>query len=387
LEGDSSIRRPFLRPARIWTARSSPRLTRCNTVCRETPRGRSLLDAKLPDPRVRSDRHDRLRPGLGVRHNRAVPEDHDVDGQADDLLDDGLRDVPGRKRIAELPMLASLYLQVLGPQGTRGTSKPSATGFVLRDADRAPYLITNRHVVTGQNSLNELKVPDNSPAISVLRVPMHKAGQLGIWLPVVLRLGDDEGRPYWLEHPAHGPGMDVIALPLGSILEDGGLDLIAYPHLPPAARMELGTELQVIGFPIGFDPIHDGAPLGVWTRGTIAWPPSLPWRNLPAFLIDCRSRPGQSGSPVIFAANEFTPYRTATGRIATASVHEFIGVYSGRIHQDSDIGVVWKRDAVREIVEHGTRPEHPWVPPLQVPLSALTEPSALFSGPPVDAAE
>src|SRR5213078_942935 len=34
----SSIRRPFLRPARMWTARSSPRLTRCNTVCLETPR-------------------------------------------------------------------------------------------------------------------------------------------------------------------------------------------------------------------------------------------------------------------------------------------------------------------------------------------------------------
>ncbi|MGH3406742.1 MAG: reverse transcriptase domain-containing protein [Streptosporangiaceae bacterium] len=32
-----SIRRPFLRPVRVRTARSSPRLTFCNTVCRETP--------------------------------------------------------------------------------------------------------------------------------------------------------------------------------------------------------------------------------------------------------------------------------------------------------------------------------------------------------------
>ena len=99
-------------------------------------------------------------------------------------------------------MLASLYLQGIGPQGTRETS---ATGFVLRDADRAPYLITNRHVVTGQNSLDGLKVPDNSPVISALRVAMHKAGQLGTWLPVALRLGDDDGRPYWLEHPVQGP--------------------------------------------------------------------------------------------------------------------------------------------------------------------------------------
>ncbi len=32
-----SIRRPFLRPVRVRTARSSPRLTLCNTVWRETP--------------------------------------------------------------------------------------------------------------------------------------------------------------------------------------------------------------------------------------------------------------------------------------------------------------------------------------------------------------
>jgi RNA-directed DNA polymerase len=35
--GGTSIRRPFLRPVRVRTARSSPRLTFCNTVCRETP--------------------------------------------------------------------------------------------------------------------------------------------------------------------------------------------------------------------------------------------------------------------------------------------------------------------------------------------------------------
>ncbi len=277
-------------------------------------------------------------------------------------------------------MLASLYVQVID---RLGVVQGNATGFVLRNADGTPYLITNRHVATGQNSLDELRVTPDTPPISVLRVAMHAAGAFGTWLPVVLELGDKDGRPNWLEHPGHGPRMDVIALPLGSTLEKQGISLFTYPRVPPAARMELGTELQVAGFPVGFDPIHDGAPLGVWTRGTIAWHPSLPWRKLPAFLIDCRSRPGQSGSPVVFAASEFTTYRHATGRIATGPVQELVGVYSGRIHKDSDIGIVWKRDAVREIVEHGvqpepgTGPEHPWVPPLEVEVSALTDPSAL----------
>src|SRR6266567_4591742 len=35
--GGGSIRRPFARPARTWTACSSPRLTRCNRVWRDTP--------------------------------------------------------------------------------------------------------------------------------------------------------------------------------------------------------------------------------------------------------------------------------------------------------------------------------------------------------------
>ena len=34
------MRSPFCRPRVTWTASSSPRLTRCNTVCRETPRAR-----------------------------------------------------------------------------------------------------------------------------------------------------------------------------------------------------------------------------------------------------------------------------------------------------------------------------------------------------------
>lgn len=60
-------------------------------------------------------------------------------------------------------MLASLYLQVIGPMGT---TRPGATCFVLRDADLAPYLITNRHVVTGQNTLNGLKVPADTLPVS-----------------------------------------------------------------------------------------------------------------------------------------------------------------------------------------------------------------------------
>jgi hypothetical protein len=56
-----------------------------------------------------------------------VPEDLDAGEKSGNLLDDGLSDIPGRKRIAELPMLASLYLQAIGPMGTTGPARPASS--------------------------------------------------------------------------------------------------------------------------------------------------------------------------------------------------------------------------------------------------------------------
>ena len=52
-------------------------------------------------------------------------------------------------------------------------------------------------------------------------------------------------------------------------------------------------------------------------------------------------------------------YRSAgivAEKIGTLTVHEepvtrFLGIYSGRINKDSDIGVVWKAEAIRELVD------------------------------------
>ena len=32
-------------------------------------------------------------------------------------------------------------------------------------------------------------------------------------------------------------------------------------------------------------------------------------------------------------------------------ITKFAGIYSGRIHKDSDIGMVWKRSAILELIE------------------------------------
>ncbi|MEW1648410.1 serine protease [Streptomyces sp. NPDC091219] len=274
------------------------------------------------------------------------------------MHNDGLG--PGHARPVDVAELASLYLVMIGPGGK---AVAHGTGFVMRDAHHTPYLVTNRHVLTARNSKNDDHVAEGAVAPSAMMLPVMPAGHQSAWVPLVCRLGDADGRPLWLEHPTHGKLFDVVALPLD--LDESLVDLVTMPQMAPLARLDLATELFVVGFPVGFDPVVSGAgPLGVWSRGTIAWRPSWDWEGLPSFLLDCRARPGQSGSPVYFYADEFTHFRAADGETRTGPVSEFVGVYSGRIDKDSDIGIVWKRSAVLEVVNRGVRPTEDdyWVP-------------------------
>lgn len=94
-----------------------------------------------------------------------------------------------------------------------------------------------------------------------------------------------------------------------------------------------------------------GGVFGVWATGFFASESEVDFNNLPIILIDCRSRQGQSGSPVI-------AYRSG-GMVAMADggsaafggpVWRFIGIYSGRINAESDLGIVWKASAIAQLV-------------------------------------
>ena len=81
--------------------------------------------------------------------------------------------------------------------------------------------------------------------------------------------------------------------------------------------------------------------------------PSLDFDDLPSFLVDSRTRPGQSGSPVIAYYPPGEPMRTAEGNVSVSGpqVERFLGVYSGRISPESDLRFVWKAKALRQIIE------------------------------------
>ena len=143
------------------------------------------------------------------------------------------------------------------------------------------------------------------------------------------------------------------------------------PWLPRHVDLGVGDDVTVVGFPFGVKVIA----LAIWTRASIASEFDFDYEGLPAYLVDARTRSGQSGSPVIFfrtgayfekygaivMPNMQTPRPPGTPidddqpRPRSGFTEEFLGVYSGRVNVDSDLGFVWRPSALREIIEGGRR--------------------------------
>jgi hypothetical protein len=152
--------------------------------------------------------------------------------------------------------------------------------------------------------------------------------------------------PLWMEHAVLGARADFVVLRLTQLD-----DVQLYPYTlgigDPQIIVAPAEVLSVVGFPFG---ITAGGCLAVWATGFVASDPSIDFGNVPVFLIDCRSRQGQSGSAVI-------AHRTG-GAVATeqgvvvggGEMTRFLGIYSGRINAESDLGFVWKASALQELV-------------------------------------
>ncbi len=251
------------------------------------------------------------------------------------------------------PSLASLFLQ----PAFGGNPISSATGFVAPRTAGGWFLVTNWHVVTGRHPTTGQPLNEQTGAVpDEIVIAHHVENALGTWHPVVEPLYSPAGAPLWLEHPNHGRKVDVVALPLTVTAGSGfiGHD----PHIEGVPiRYGVSQPLSIIGFPYGRT---GGGLLGIWTQGYVASEPELDFDGLPAFLIDARTRRGQSGSPVIaYADGGMVATDDGGSSLYGGPVERFIGVYSGRIadptdpQPSTDLGFVWKRSVVEEILDSG----------------------------------
>lgn len=264
-------------------------------------------------------------------------------------------DIPGHtvfvtdrpSTVVARPSLASLFIQM----SVRGEPLATGTAFAV-ERKGTRFLITNRHNLSGRRYDDNKPIHRTAATPDTVTIFHNRAGSLGRWILIPEPVVDDDGEPLWLEHPDLGRRVDVVALPLSNLNE---VDI--YSHDPwatePGIAAGVTEGVNIVGFPFG---ITGGGFLGVWSRGFIATEPGLDFQDLPLFLVDSRTRPGQSGSPVVFY-REGGAVSMADGSTAFFSgpVERLLGVYSGRINHESDLGFVWKAEAVRRIVEAGVR--------------------------------
>jgi hypothetical protein len=218
----------------------------------------------------------------------------------------------------------------------------TGTGFIV-EGRLGPLLITNRHNVTGRHQETQQPLSPTGGVPDNLMIVHNRASKSGwIYREEWLYIDDT---PRWHEHPRFGAAADFVALPL---LNTGDAKMVPYNPAGPGADIAIGPAdiVSVVGFPFG---LSGGGSFAIWATGFVASELSLP--NQPTFLIDCRSRRGQSGSAVIaYRAGGAVPTTDGEVVILTQPATRFLGIYSGRINEESDLGIVWKASAIAELI-------------------------------------
>lgn len=239
------------------------------------------------------------------------------------------------------PSVQSLLLQMRFNDQILG----SATGFLVQ-GPVGPLLLTNRHVVTGRQQDTGAPLSATAGVPNELIIWHNRHTRLGEWVAKREPLYAHEV-PLWKEHPTLGARADIVALPLTQIE-----DVHSYPYDPakPGADIMVGPAdlVSVVGFPFG---MAGGGLFAIWATGFLATEPIADFADLPVSLIDCRSRQGQSGSPVIsYRSGGMVAMSNGDTSAFAGPVWRFIGMYSGRVNPESDLGIVWKTSALAELI-------------------------------------
>lgn len=253
-----------------------------------------------------------------------------------------------------------------------------ASGFFYMHNGR-PFLITNRHVVTGRDNFTNEKLDKKQGLIpdgitfqtgSVIKDQRENY----IYTPLTIKKYQIKwkyNQPMWYEHRELNPIPDIAAFDLISIFK--GADKNSFPCINNANHSQKITlapanPVSVIGYPFGKAVANV---LPIWVSGTVASEPKFNVDNIPAFYIDCRTNSGSSGSPVFLystqgsvqlddeptkQSDEVYSMKGKKGHIYGSfanPVHRFVGIYSGRINRNSDIGYVWRSELINQICSNG----------------------------------
>jgi len=223
------------------------------------------------------------------------------------------------------------------------------TGFFV-SADQKIYVVIAWHNVAGRNAESHQLLSSHGGIPDRMRVLVGCRGHLGEWdeVDVPLYQDADAFAPRWLEHAVHGSKVDVVAVPF-EVPGWADIRTISIVNTAPRMLLRVSMEVFVLGYPRGID---GGRGFPIWKRASIATEPDIDLDGTPKLLIDCATREGMSGAPVIAVAHG--GFEPEPGFVATSNhAYRFVGIYSGRLGTDeikAQLGIVWKSRVVNEIL-------------------------------------
>jgi len=226
------------------------------------------------------------------------------------------------------------------------TKLSSGTAFVV-NSTKGPILVTNRHNFTGRDQITHKPLSSTAAIPNRLKIHHNLKGEIGKHVEVFEAIVSKDGEPLWVEHPTWKGNIDVAAFILTT------LDKVELYTFNPSPELPFGLHpserVSVVGFPFGIR----ASCLAVWSTGFIASEHNLNYDDKPLFLIDCKTRKGQSGSPVLLYLQPGTP-RMINGKFMFNNETNvlLLGIYSGRVNSESELGMVWKTELISQIVQH-----------------------------------
>lgn len=261
------------------------------------------------------------------------------------------------------------YLSAVHKRDEGVVRRAPATGFFWRDGE-APYLVTNRHCVTGKDHRNNL-FSDTGFEPTHLQIHFYERGDhiaegVTLYNTKAIEVSlFEHGKPVWFEHSL-GRLVDVVAIALDEP-EPISVDCINDRKGYETWQLEAGADCLIVGFPEGLAGA-DSTP--IWKRASVASEPNLDYKGRPIFLCDSATRPGLSGGPVfgralgLFdqASKRIDPYGDGPQFLGLWPV--FVGVYSGREGDEKvgfQLGRVWKKSVLLDVFARKTPAESPFV--------------------------
>lgn len=170
----------------------------------------------------------------------------------------------------------------------------TATGVFVRPPQGLAAEPNQVLLVTAGHVFERIKGDD---AVIVLRTPKSDATFVRRDFSVKLR---DGGKPLWTKHPGHDVAVIAVKLPDDAAVRPIEFQWLADEAAMRAAKVHIGSELLVLGYPMQVESSAAGFPVA--RHACVASYPLFPVKSVQSFMAEFTTFAGDSGGPVFVTA-------------------------------------------------------------------------------------